>query len=740
MLHAQPNEFPDKSHDENSLSNGSLSGSLRVSFAGLDRSNTEYARSLASLCLLMHARRVVVMDDSARAAVRDLDVFEWNLPYPDDVRPRSFPYFPGDRSKHDEMARLEREYVRLKRAQSAGEPFKGTFHTEPIHPNTPTTYPRALAAVEQQIDELFDALRRRCGRGISVPEGRMRTTDFGDLLLPLLHNKPLDTGAAIVRIVLRAEDAVGKVHRRPVAEHIGDLWEVAGETQASRALRLQSFNRHLRKLGVAILEGQVSFARDDLAERTKRILAEGHVDTYLAEAPTRTQQHRHQQAYEWLRGWYEGQHGSVPYPSWQAQAKEECFEESFKIVTRARHQSYHSFGRLRMETRPLGGNLPLFREFAMDCFQETRFIRCDNGDQPPGRGTFMTGANLDKLFHGLNPDRDVLHDYRSDDGLWFADQLDNLESASIVALRQWIGLSAPSEDFALFGERYYYVIDNDHFSGSYGFAFGFPAAIMETKLRYASYGLDEGPHLAMNASEARLSIPDLIEATRESGRGYLTLGHMSPLFGGMCNALPVGSKPVFGWEARHQSAVWRDVYGHVHWPWLVHTYRDHRSRVEETVRPLAKADREIRHFAKSGQKLFDAVRHRYGAWKNDLTPGDVESPRMLERAYDIYREHHENGDQGSAEETIYIGAVERARPDFDPVPLLNCFTLELSTRHMMSGVTLPRDGDGTGSKELAMWRKHVSPLIEIATRQGETFEGPYELVLIGENDIRRGSL
>ena len=38
----------------------------------------------------MHARRVMVMNESAQAAVRDLDAFEWNLSYPDDVRPRSF--------------------------------------------------------------------------------------------------------------------------------------------------------------------------------------------------------------------------------------------------------------------------------------------------------------------------------------------------------------------------------------------------------------------------------------------------------------------------------------------------------------------------------------------------------------------------------------------------------------------------------------------------------------------------
>ncbi len=182
MLHFDPDPTPQKDPPDQSLAESSLGGMVRVSFAGLDRTTHEYARALASLCLLMHARRVVVMDESAQVAVRDLDVFEWNLPYPDDVRLRSFPYFPGDRSKHDEMARLEREYVRLKRAQSAGEPFQGTFHTEQIHPNTPNTYPRALAAVEQQLDELFDGLRRRCGRGIAVRIEQKRSSLRGTLI------------------------------------------------------------------------------------------------------------------------------------------------------------------------------------------------------------------------------------------------------------------------------------------------------------------------------------------------------------------------------------------------------------------------------------------------------------------------------------------------------------------------------------------------------------------------------
>jgi len=737
MPHVDPEDLFKKDSHEDPLKGRSLGGAVRVSLAGVPRDSVEYAKTLVSISLMVNARRVVILDDKAREAIRDLDIFEWSEPYPDGVRQRHFPFFPGDRVRHDELVRLEREYVTLKRAESEGEPFRGTFRAEPINPNAPTTFAAALMGIERKIDAIVDDLRRRCERGILVPEGLMRSTDFGELLIPLIHNKPIETGAQIFRIVLRAESAASKACRRPVVEHISKLWEITEENQTTRALRLQSFNRHIRKLGVAMLEGQISFSRDEFAQRAKRILAEGHVDTYLAGAVTKAQLHRHQAAYEWLQGWDLGQHGSVPFPSWQPTAKQECFEESFKIVMRARHQSYHSFGRLRMETRSLAGKLPLFREFAMECFEDVRFIRCDNGDLPPGRGTFMSGAILDRLFHGFDGDRDLLSRHRKDENLWFADQLDNLELASIVALRQWMGVTAPSRDFSVFDERYYYVIDNDHFSGSYGFAFGFPASVVNAKLRYASYGLDEGPHVAINANTAQLSIPDLIEASREAAKNHLVLGHMSPLFGGMCNALPVNSKPVFSWEAQHQSTAWRDVYGHVHWPWLINSYRDNRSRVDEAVRPLAKADQEIRRFATAGQMLFEAMRHRYGAWKSDLTPGDQKPPRLLVRAYDIYREHQERGAAAKDDETIYIGAVDRTRPDFDPIPLLNCFTLELSTRHITYTKPLPKRGDGTGRAEQAAWRRHVAPLLEYRSKQGEAFEGQYELVLIGEADIKR---
>lgn len=736
MATINPDNSPGRSEDNNPLKGRSLSGLDRVSFEGLHRDSIEYATALVSLCMMVHARRVVILDDKAREAVRDLDVFEWSQPYPADLKVRSVPYFGGDLSKHKELARLEAEATKLRRAQAAGEPFKGTFHAEPIHQNTPLSFHMALFQIDHTIDEVLDGLKRRSSRGISVPEGRMRLTDFGDLLAPLLHNKPFGVGAQVIRMVLRAEDVGGKATRRPIVEHMRDLWEIAEETQPNKPARLEAFNMHVRKLGVAMLEGQLAFEREELAIRSKRILCEGHVDTYLSEARTKAQQQRHQQAYSWLKEWDNGQHGSVPYASWNPREKEESFNEAFKIVARSRHLSYHFFNRLRMESRTLGRELSLFREFALENFSDVRFLRCDNGDLPPGGGTVMSGAQIDKLFHGLNPDRNVLYEYQRDKNLWFADQVSVFPLATFAVTRQWVGVSADSPAFQLFGRRYYYVFDNHHFSGSYSYSYGFPAAVVEAKLRDATYGLDESASSARDASAAKLSIPDLIAATREAGMNHLVIGNMSPLFGGMCNALPVCSKPVFTWELRHLSSAWKDVYGHVHWPWLVNQFRDDHRKVDETIKPLARADREIRAFAVAAQKHCDLFRNRYAAWKSDLTPGDTHAPRMLTVAYDIHREHQQKGAAGKNDETIFIGGQERSNPIFNPIPLLNCFTLELSTRHLTFSTPLPRKGNGTGKVELAAWKKHISPLTAFRGQNGELAEGAYELVIIGERDLK----
>lgn len=730
----QPEESG-RSDNTSPLKGRSFSSAERISLDGFSRNSVEFAAALVTLCLQIHARKLVIMTPQTRAIVQEFDLFEWNTDYPKDVPARSFPYFSGDRRRHGELIEVEEEIQRLQTAEDNGEELDPKYlRPTEAHPNTPWSFHMAILGLQNEAADKMQELRRRATRGISVPEGRIRPTDFGELVIGQLHSKPLETGAQIVRVLLRSEDKYGKGARIRMIEHVADLWDSACEVHATKAQRIQLFNRHVRKLGVALLENGLSFVQEDLELRAKRITAESFVDVYLADARTRAQQHRHELAYEWLQGYDKGQFCPTPYPSWQPRAKKESFEESYKIVARARHHAYHTFNRLRMENRTVGGEMPLFREFAMDVFEDVRFVRGDDIDAPPGRGTVMSGARLDKLFFPLEGESDLLKGYENDPNLWFGSQLRALESCTVIALRGWIGVTAATPDFVTLNDHYYYIIDNDHFSGSYGFAYGIPTSVVSAKLRRAMYNLDQGPRHVMDVGALEVTIPDLLAATREAGKLALTLGHMSPLFGGMCNALPVGSKPVFGWESNHQSVVWRDVYNHVHWSWLVWSFKEDRKGVEKAVRPLSRADHEVRDFALSGQKLFEAVKHRYGAWKNDQTPGEKTAPRLLARAYDIYREHQAKGLSGKSDETIYIGVADRSRPQFEPLPIINCFTLDLQTK--TGKVKLPEKGTGMENAELSLWRRHVLPMISFTTKEGVRYEGPYELVIMGENDIK----
>lgn len=737
----QPQRDPHQNSAQNRdpFSRSSISGAWRVSLDGMAMGSPELSSALASLCLAIHGRRLAIMSPKTRELVEALDLFEWSEAYPKTVLQRGFPYYRSDQSKHEALNRLEEDFKKVKKAQATGGDIEKRLWPNEVHVNTPWNYHFALANISRDLDEGLQELRKRASRGISVPEGRIRPTEFGELVIKQLVGRPLELGAEVLRLVMRAEELTGKGTRLRVVEHIQNLWDISQATQPNKGARLQAFSRHLRKLGVALIEGSLPFDKGKLAERGLLIEAESHVDTYLAGTSGRLGRSRHAKAYNWLQR--EGQHCPPPYPSWRPIETEECFTEAYKIVTRARHDSYHWFGRSRMEQRSFGGSQSLFREFAQDAFEDVRMIRGDNLDTPPGRGTLLSGARLEKLFFNLGGRGDMLASYERNENSWFADSYYLLENANIVVLRGWVGITTDSPKFSVQlhekheEERYYYIIDNDHFSGSYGYAYGIPSSVIARRILPAVYGYDDSPERAADVGGTGASIPALIQATLEAGKVPLKLGGMSPLFGGMCNAIPAGVSPVFAWENKDQVVSWRDVDHHVHWSWLVWSYQAERAAVESTVRPLQVADLAVREFAVAGQKLLAAFRDRYAAWKNDQTPGERAAPRMLVRAYDIYREHVAKGEASRNDETVYVGVTNRSDPTFQPTPIINCHTLEL--RSGATTIRLPKTSDGTEEIEGLVWRKYVRPLIQSSGLDGSVTEGAYELVLMGENDIRK---
>jgi hypothetical protein len=496
---------------------------------------------------------------------------------------------------------------------------------------------------------------------------------------------------------------------------------------------LRDVDLHLRKLNIAMLQKNVDPSPLYFRTRTRQVTAEHHTDIYLADPTTDTGK----QSASWLRKVDGGCYCPMPYPSWQAEARDKAYADARRLVVRARRASHQVFNRLRWEARHVAGTAPLFNEFVRENFDDVMYLKGNNIDMPPGRGFIASGPRTDKLFFRRDHiQEDGLSRFQASSKAWFKDALSGFEGLSLIVTREWIGVFSRCPEMELFGEVYPYLIENGHFSSFYNHAYAFPLATVVKGIRRTMYDPAVGPTPeTKDLAHEPSSIARMLLRTRgpSVAKPGLVLGTMSQLFGGMCNALPVGWAPTFAWEKGRSGDVWKDAYQHVHWSWLVWTDRDNREFVDRSVTPLRAAHEQIAAYTDFSQKLLASVFDRYAAWKSDLTPGEHTAPRLLTRAYEIYRGYQRNDPSLPKDEVAYIAAYSRNDPDARPIPLLNCANLQL----LVDGksIQLPTSSDGTENAESSLWRRHVLPYTLSQDREGLQGEGEYYLALVGEKDL-----
>ena len=656
--------------------------------------------------------------------LKQLDMFEWSVPYPAILPDRDVPFFVSDQSIHIELLYHYQQFSELVRTTPIQEhrPQRRPRVGRPPKNTTSEDAMTEVKSIEKRIDDCFDMLHKQArGSNTRVGEGYIRLNDLGELLCNAVN--PLSNESAILalKILLRAEaaDPLAKLTWRRLIEHTIQL------------IKLGEAERHLRKLNIGILQGSVDLSESALNLRFKQIRAETHTDTYL-NAPQSPAARKSLRFLQMREG---GNYCPTPYPSWQSEAKRDSQEQSKRIVTRARMQSYTGFQKLRLEARHLAGHEPLLTTFARDTHEDVRVVHGSDIDTPPGRGLYMSGLKLDSLFFN-NPTKpgNLLENYQQTDRAWWSPALKYIEDLTVIPLRGWIGLLNPCPEFTLLGERYAFLIDNDHLSDQYGCAYGIPQSIVSNKIVRSLHELDAQPNKKnIDLSRADASISGLISATVKAGKAPLTFGTMSQLFGGMSNALPVGYAPTMSWEVARQDSIWKDIYNHVHWSWLVWSFQEERAQVDAQVAPISAADSEIGKFVTTAQQLFEIWRDRYAAWKNDQTPGEKVAPRMLVRAYEIHRAYEHKDRSIPQDETIYIGIYDRNNPGGRPTPVINCRNLEIMDQG--SAIQLPLSGDGAENRELLLWKEHVKPLLESRNSDGTLLEGRYELAIIGDKDL-----
>lgn len=686
--------------------------------------SAHYYSSILSILDHINTNKPLIMPARCRELMQQLDLVEWSGPYPDGVEPRQVPFFVSDVRFHEQLGNLYERVAELAKAGARQETRtlrRGRGRTK-LSPDQEKSLD-LFAELQEKIDGIHGQLHKRhYNWNASAGDAFVRLMPFARSLRDQTARMPQEIREFVVKVVLRPEEISpsAKIQRRRILEH------------AVKLARLPNPDLHLRKFNIGILQQTIDLQGDSLEQRFARIKAEVLTDDYLQDHRSRAGK----SALAWLNSSRGGNYCPPPYPSWQGDLLEECRAASQKIVVGARQLSYAAFSKLRLENRHLAGAEPLFHTFVKETHEQVKLAHGSDIDLPPGRGIFMAGPLLNKLFHGYGWERGAEGDprYRDTSGAWWGPAMASYENTSAIFLRGWIAVLNPAPEFKLFNTRYALVIDNNHFTDLYGCAYGIPESVITQKVASTLHSPDRKPgKRTADLSAQEASVSGLIDATIEAGLPPLVLGTMSQLFGGMSNALPVGHSPTLTWELSRQGGAWKDVYNHVHWSWMVWGERSTES-VTEKAAPMAEADREIRKFAIAGQQILGLFFDRYAAWKGDLTPGARAAPIMLRKAYEIYRATRAEHPSIPKDEKVYIGLYNRNSPGTLPTPLIDCSTMQL-LRHG-EPVQLPTWSDGTENRELNVWREMVRPILTKTAPDGLEREGDYELAIIGTKDIK----
>jgi len=682
---------------------------------------------LQDLIVAVEQRAPIILSDEVRAWSDEIGLFEWSMPYPNGVTERSFSYFPSDHRRHEEIYRCELGYDALIQVGEGVIP-KAVFDYIPATMTSVLveSADESREFARRYIDELTNQLAERANSSIAVIPGMekplsARLTAIARETLNIADN--LGSPSArdlLIRIFVRGEARLGRQALSSLVDHARQLASIPEDPL-----------RHLRKLNVGLLEDRLDTSNFAMRVLRRRIDTDIWVDDFLLD-PDSPKGH---EAMTSLKDFEGGNYGWVPYTSWQKEACQESMAAARRIVSRARRHSYLLFPRLAWEARRFGNNPSLLEEYAVEGFELGKRIKGANLDVPPGRGLYMSGPIPERQFHRPSGDRENrISSYATLGHSWFSDHLEFYPDSTFIPMRGSFVVINPGEEYYYDGRPYCYVPFNDHLTGWYGAAGLFAKSIVERKIAPCLMALDAEPsEQILDIAKANFTAPRLIQDSLDAGLPPLILGTMSQLFNGMSYAVPLGWGSAMDWERCSACSSWRDAYNRVHWAWLIRDI-DHANRgvIEAKIRPLQREDQQIRALAEAYQAQLEIWWNRYASWKNDETPGPIGPPRMLRKVYQAFEAF---GD-GRATTSPILCAVDRYGEESDPVPLINCATLELIGARRP--LVLPVNGDGYGLREISMWNDHIRPRM-YTIEQSFDSEGRYELVFLGPEVLTRGS-
>jgi len=451
--------------------------------------------------------------------------------------------------------------------------------------------------------------------------------------------------------------------------------------------------------------------------------------------------------------------GGPPYVE-GTEAARRHFNETMQVVDRALRDN-KGLGGMAFDTRGLPRTRrfepipPMLVRFGLDSAEATYIVNSKDNSRFPGKGFYIRGIDPHKVFRADPKWKELGKSsphwkWLEGGGLFGSSYFHrfNMEDFSKIDFLDLRGVEVaiPPADrrYMLDGVPYSYLFYNRHFAPYPQAALGVPSVVIHELLGNSLIdandfrGFDPS---RTDISKADFSYKGLLAACERRGLNLLDLTYGSVMGGGLCNVYLPQALPHYAWQ---QSAVaspdWTDSWGHIHKYFQVSRLASGARGLHEHLAYARRLHYDVMDLFRSLQDYVAARRFALSFYKmgctiirdSDSTQGrDERGGQQLNAAESPERRVHEYRYRMLQESYRWYHGAREQRWQFEHFPELHFawvldpnslppkserrFHLDLATmvlRTKAGKFQLPKDGDGMGEEERAIWAEHVVPHFE----------------------------
>ncbi|MEY4700102.1 MAG: hypothetical protein RL326_289 [Pseudomonadota bacterium] len=467
--------------------------------------------------------------------------------------------------------------------------------------------------------------------------------------------------------------------------------------------------------------------------------------------------------------------GGPPYVQGTEEAKRH-FNETMQVVDRALRDSKGFGGMaLDTRGLPRSERFdpvpPMLVRFALGSAKASYIVNSSDNSRFPGKGFFIAGIDAHKVF-ATDPrwrarGKSSPHwRWTEGRGLFASSYFHNFnmkdfEKCGYLQLRGLQAVVPPSDRrYVLDGVPYSYLVYNRHFAPYPQAALGVPTIVIHELLGNSL--IDTNDFRGFESSRTDLSKVDfsyqaLLAACQRRGLNLLDLTYGSVIGGGLCNVYLPRSLPHYEWErSAGASSGWTDSWGHIHKSFRLGQNSSMNRTLDEQLSYARSLHYDVRDVFRSLQDYLSGFRFALSFYKmgstlvrdSDFREADeeIEADEQGDQSDERQEGNGEQEERGAEEQERRVheyryrmlqesyrwhhGGREQ-RWQFEQFPELHFawvldpnslppqaqrkFHLDLATMVLKTKegtFQLPKDSDGTGDEERAIWAEQVVPHFE----------------------------